>query len=231
MAKILKNTTGSIININDIGISIPTASEYIIQNQDYLLLSSSVDVETLINSGDIVVNDGLSDLSSTIGKEYIKYPDSAKSILFNNSVSQFSVDPKNVQDAIDASGEKAQVALDTPRYTLSLIYNGTVSNGTYIGYSNLVAGNDTPIIIPINSNLGEFTFSNANSSPSYRLEFIKNSIGNSPFYTVTKSSTKDFVDNTIDEDFNTGDSLFIRYIDLGLNASDVAIILLLKALP
>lgn len=85
MSKILKNTTLSDIEINDIGITVPASSNFTVEDTDYLLLSASVDITSLISSGDIVINDGSSDLSAADGEAYVRYPDSAENSLFDPS--------------------------------------------------------------------------------------------------------------------------------------------------
>lgn len=73
MAKILKNTTGNTINITDTGISVPPSpGSYTIPAQDYLLWAASSNVITKIGSGELVVNDGFSDLSISDGTDLIK---------------------------------------------------------------------------------------------------------------------------------------------------------------
>lgn len=72
MSKILKNTTASAIAIKDTGITIPASpGTYTIPPQDYLLWSASLDMITPINSGDLVVNNGVVDLAAYLGLAYI----------------------------------------------------------------------------------------------------------------------------------------------------------------
>lgn len=159
----------------------------------------------------------------------------AESVPFDNNPNGTPIftqsSPENVQEAISAGGEKAQTALDTPRYSIPLIYNGTVGNNTFIGYSNLVPGDDTPILIPVKSTLIEFSFSNANANASYTLEFRKGSTTATPFASISKTNTKNFVDNSIDQEFLAGEEIYIKYIDDGTNASDVGLVLFFKAVP
>lgn len=155
----------------------------------------------------------------------------AESIPFDNSTAQFDSDPENVQEAIDAGGDKAQVALDTPRYSIPLIYNGTLSNNEFIGYSNLLPGDSTPIVVPIDSILEEYTFSNNSSTADYGIELRKNSTVATPFNTVSKDNTQFFVESGIGESFNQGDTIYVKYIDEGSNARDVGIVLIFKAVP
>jgi hypothetical protein len=72
MSKILKNTTGSTIAINDVGISISANSSYTIPPQDYLLWSASSNVIAPIGSLEIIVNDGSFDLSPSDGVDLLK---------------------------------------------------------------------------------------------------------------------------------------------------------------
>lgn len=84
MSKIVKNTTGSILEFSDIGISISANSQITVNSQDYLLWANSSDAVTHIGSGDAVVNDGSNDLNISDGIDLIKglYP---KSISVNNT--------------------------------------------------------------------------------------------------------------------------------------------------
>lgn len=153
----------------------------------------------------------------------------AEEIPFENDGTDF--DSINLQDAVEEAGTGVTVALNTPRYTLVLQHNGTVGNNTFFGYSNLLPGDDTPIIVPIKSDLFEFTFSNSNSNADYTLEFRKNSTTGTTFYTVSKVNTQFFVDTTVNESFLEGDEVYIKYIDDGNNASDVGLVLVFKAVP
>lgn len=158
----------------------------------------------------------------------------AESIPFDNNPDGTPIftqsSPKNVQEAISAGGEKAQVALDTPRYTILLQNNGTVSNNTFIGYDSLIPGDSTPVIIPIKSQLIEYTFSNSNSA-DFTLEFRKNTLVGTPFYSDPRTSTQFYAEDGIDESFEAGDEIYIKYIDNGTNSSDAVIVLVLKAVP
>lgn len=104
MDKILKNITALEISIDDTGVTIDASSEYIIPAQDYLLWSTSVDIISLVNSGDIVVNDGINDLTSFFGLKYLLYPHFAFNQRFlsepERSNGLFS---KTTQEAIEES--------------------------------------------------------------------------------------------------------------------------------
>ena len=72
MSKILKNDSGATVTVSDTGVSIPDASQYTIQPQDYLLWAASSDVVTEVGAGNLVVNDGSFDLSISDGIDLIK---------------------------------------------------------------------------------------------------------------------------------------------------------------
>lgn len=139
--------------------------------------------------------------------------------------------PETVQEAISAGGEKAQIALDTPRYTILLQNNGTVSNNTFIGYDSLIPGDATPVIIPVKSQFLEFTFSNANNNADYTLEFRKNTLVGTPFFSASKTNTQFFSQDGVDEPFDAGDQIYVKYIDDGNSASDAVILLTFKSIP
>ena len=159
----------------------------------------------------------------------IRKSDVAESIPFNNTGTDFVA--TELQGAVEEAGTGVTTALNTPRYTLVLQHNGTVGNNTFFGYSNLLPGDSTPIIVPIKSDLFEFTFSNSNSSADYTLEFRKNSTTGTAFYTVSKVNTQFFIDDIINESFVAGDEVYIKYLDDGNNASDVGLVLVFKAVP
>ena len=87
MSKILKNDSGATVTVSDTGVSIPDASQYTIQPQDYLLWAASSDVVTEVGAGNLVVNDGSFDLSISDGIDLIKgiFP---SEVSINNSSEQ-----------------------------------------------------------------------------------------------------------------------------------------------
>ena len=70
MSKILKNTTGSNIELISIGLTVPANSQIIVDQTDYDLVATSdslLEIAPLLISGDIIINDGVSDLSGSNG--------------------------------------------------------------------------------------------------------------------------------------------------------------------
>jgi len=73
MAKIVKNTTGSAINVTDTGVTVPASpGQYTINASEYDLWVQSDDVIVHIGTGDLVVNDGSVDLGISDGTDLIK---------------------------------------------------------------------------------------------------------------------------------------------------------------
>ncbi len=111
-----------------------------------------------------------------------------------------------------------------------LQHNGTVGNNTWLGYSSLIPGDDSPVIMPRNCQMTEFTFSNKNSGADYTLEFYKNGMTSSEkFLTIAKTNTQYFFQNGLTYTFNAGDLIFVKYIDNGNNASDAVAVMYFKS--
>lgn len=72
MAKIVKNTTGSDIEIKDTGNTIPASGQITLNASEFILFAESTDIDPHIDSGDIVINDGTIDLPIAEAKVYIK---------------------------------------------------------------------------------------------------------------------------------------------------------------
>lgn len=103
--KILKNTTSSDIELFNIGLTVPALGSITLDTSDYHGIAradSILEITPLINNGNIVVNDGIEDLSSIDGINFIKFPEFAGSIRFL-SVPQRSngMTSKNTQEAIE----------------------------------------------------------------------------------------------------------------------------------
>jgi len=166
----------------------------------------------------------ITEINGTELEYHEEYPLTAENISFDNTGNGPISD--DVQNAI---GEVYDIAapLVVP---INLIYNGSLSNNEFIGYSNLIPGDDTPVISPITGNFVGFTFSNNRASADFALEFRKNTTGGGAFFTWSVNNTQT-ADVTLGspESFNAGDQIYIKYIDEGNNARDVAIVLKFKS--
>jgi hypothetical protein len=147
----------------------------------------------------------------------------AQNTPFDNDTNGFVSD--DVQAAIEEVGTFAFVA----RYTINLLHKGTVSGGTFLGYSEVIPGNSTPVLIPVDSIMKAFSFSNNSALADYTLYFRKNSTIATPFYTISKVNTQFFSQSIPDESFNAGDAIYVSYQDDGQNAADVGLMLVFQA--
>lgn len=145
-------------------------------------------------------------------------------VFFDDTGSIFTAD--NVQDAINGVNDAVAPLV----VTVPLIHNGTLSNGNFIGYSNLLPGDSTPIIAPLTGTWTGYTWSNSKDDCDFALEFRKGSTTATPFYTwsVDNTQTADITFPSA-ESVTAGDEVYIKYIDEGTNAADATIILKFKA--
>jgi hypothetical protein len=86
------------------GVTLGPSESYTLSTTQYSEWASNPKVLADIQSGDLIVNDGTSDLNSSEALEYINLFQSNKSedIKFDNSVAQLDGSPDNVQTAIEA---------------------------------------------------------------------------------------------------------------------------------
>lgn len=151
----------------------------------------------------------------------------ATDVPFDNSTNGYTAD--NVQDAIE---EGVSLALQTPIFPLSLLWNGTVSNGKWYGYSNLLPGDETPIVIPSKSEFIGFTWSNGNTGADFTLHFKKNSTGAADFLSDSRTNTQFYNYFLVTPElFLAGETIFIQHEDDGTNANDVGFILIFRTIP
>lgn len=152
------------------------------------------------------------------------YMQVASSTPFDNDTNGFTAD--DTQSAIE---ELLDLAAPL-RVPISLVYNGTLSNGDWIGYSNLLPGDATPVISPITGAFVGFTFSNNDASADFALEFRKNTTGGTPFFTWSVDNTQSAaITLPTPQTFAAGDQIFVKYVDEGSNARDAVVVLLFKS--
>ena len=109
--KTLRNDTGSPIPLDDVGrIIIQPAENFIIPVPKYVLFADSLDVETPITAGDLVVTNGTVDLTPALGKLYLKFPHNAQNLFFT-AAGFTAKDVKNAiieaKNAVAGTSEKA----------------------------------------------------------------------------------------------------------------------------
>jgi len=172
MSKILKNTTSSDIELFNLGITIPASNQVTLDTSEYLLLASEdvvVELTTLINSGDIVVNDGVNDLAASEGIVYIEFPDNALGVRFDNSSNGFT--SGETQSAI----EEVQDNLDNKSIiTLTWEKSGKLKANDYL-YIGKLESNKSGYIVPFNGFISRCLINNDNTSGSKIIEILKRS--------------------------------------------------------
>lgn len=178
MAKIiiLKNTTGSIIDISEMGVSIPASDQYLVNSTEYLQLSSTdalTELGTLITSGDIVVNNGVSDLSAIDGNNYIRFPlnvihdnISGEISAISEKVTPVGTDIVIVEDSEDSFNKK-KVQL-TNMLSAAMTYQGTFtpSGGSYPSSpskGDVYKASNTGLVSGVLYTIGDFAVYNGTS--------------------------------------------------------------------
>lgn len=116
-SKILKNTTVSPITLKKLGITVPALGQITVDRVEYPYLSS-VDrlneINPLITSGDIVINNGVIDLSVSEGIRFIEYADRLDTQKTGTSVTKTTktIDFKTGPfDVVDSGDGKTTVSL------------------------------------------------------------------------------------------------------------------------
>lgn len=127
-------------------------------------------------------------------------------------------------DTQSAIVEAKNIAVGLPRYTLLGVFNGIVSDGNWLSYSNLVPGDTVPILIPVKCSLKEVTFYNINSA-SGRLDFYRNgTLAENIFDSLSITNSTSGTKANFTQIFNLGDTLRARWVDLGTNPNDAVIV-------
>lgn len=118
------------------------------------------------------------------------------------------------------------------RCTITLTNNSTVTNNQWVGYTELIPSDTTPIVLPWNCKLTEISASFNATSVDGDLVFYKNGIlvGN-----IIKTWNFSNVNNhaylvSQTDTFVAGDLLRLRWTDNGTNPSDMVICLFFEVL-
>lgn len=185
--KILKNTTNALLELTQVGLSIPALSQITIEPGLYYLFANEIgltppgQLDTYIANGTIIVNDGVHDLIVAEGImvdraiDYLKHPDTAFNIRFlaeterpNGFVSN------NVQEAI----EEARSAIEGKISVLpTFLNNGLTSNKWLSLDGSMGSSENLPAITSYDSKLSGITYINTNNGSNVDLEFYVNGTG------------------------------------------------------
>jgi hypothetical protein len=156
----------------------------------------------------------------------------AANVSFNNATNGFTAN--QVQTAIEEAKQNSE---GFPRAGLSLTANGTVNNGNWITYSELLS--NPRILFPVKIRIKEITWVNSSTNlGAFNFEIYKNgqAIGNRVFVYTAPAG-----DRTVgygyyvwasNLDFAAGDSLYIKYVKpSGTSLADLALIVWVARIP
>lgn len=154
---------------------------------------------------------------------YVTVNQVAYSTYFDNETNGFIAD--NVQDAIEEVKDTIEGKIV---YVVTILHNGTVSNGTWLGKGDTMP-NATSYIAPRAVEFLGLSWSNKNSDVDFDLEFYKNGRDTTKFRTYEVRNLDYGYIQTWDDLLVAGDRIDIKYIDQGDNAADLAVDLVFKA--
>jgi hypothetical protein len=156
----------------------------------------------------------------------------AKSIPFDTTDNNFG--SPSVQEAIIEAKNKA---ISVSRFTITGIFNGTIGNNNWLGYSEVLPGNQVPIRLPINCKLREISFSYYTSTllgvplsgdqVTGKFKIFKNGLTDPTHVIHTEQFTNQVGGKTVsglDLSLNANDFIVGKWIDEGNNPSDMAIV-------
>lgn len=221
MSKILKNTTGSVISLDVLGIDIAASSQITVNEEDFLLLASSesvTELTPLISSGDIVVNNGIVDLSATDGENFVKYPDNAPNIIYDNGISGLAA--TNIKQAIDEIAA-SNSASDFAIFSIWAEENAGLGNGQREWSFGNGATGDIGIVLPVDAQLFAVSYNAEVAGTNTEVAVVQNS--SSQVATTGLQSGQDGF-NTLSSaiQFTAGDRLGFQTITAG-GATDVRV--------
>ena len=228
MSKIVKNTTISDIELKEVGITVPASDSYTIVLQDYLLWAdtdSISEITPLINSGDIVINDGINDLSAANGIRFLEYTERLY-IEEDSSPSTKVVSTLNFEGDVtitDEGGGKTKITVGTEGVPKGKLFDFSfgktgLARNVWLEFSSSSApSNSSPLVCPYGAELIALTFSNTSDDKSTDAEIYKNGVLETTWQIRNKRTA--FKSDFSGVNFAQGDrvSLFIREFTMGDN--------------
>ena len=135
------------------------------------------------------------------------------------------------ENARDGIIEARQTAPGKARSTITLLHNGTISDGFWHGYSDLIPSNNSPIILPWDCELLEYTFTANRTSMDGRMDFYLNGTGGgSIIYGIQFNNVNRTLTDNPNLTFSAGDLLRLRWVDEGQNPRDAVSVLFFRLL-
>ena len=156
--------------------------------------------------------------------------------VFDNESNGFAA--TTVQAAIE---ESKTVSLNKSRFTIICTFNSTIGNNNWLGFNEVLPGNQTPIRHGIKCRLREIAFSYSRSNilgiplssenVDGQFQLYKNGLTSPGDVVHTETFTNQpggKIVNGLSIDFNAGDFMVGKWLDSGDNPSDMAIIYYLE---
>jgi len=180
MSKILKNTTISDIELDELGVTVPASGQYTLNTEDHSRLGNTdsiTEITTHINSGDIVVNDSIDDITVANGFtlqeaiDYLKMPTTAFNMRFAAEPERSNgFTKKNTQEAIEESRTSGIGKM------LGFFFGGSGNTfNKWLGFGNTNSTSDiVPLVLPQDMDLKGITYSNSNDDSSIDIEIYQN---------------------------------------------------------
>lgn len=156
MSKIVKNTTGTLVEIQDVGLSVPALGQISISPIDFDLFSASDDIITLVGNGTLVINNGAEDLAKSDAIRLIQGGFSNKTQLDDDIL-----DNNRVKVDVTGTLSDGRVKVSTNDTTTGFLDQKIASADNKIDISITNAGNDEDLLISFNpSNVGTSELNN-----------------------------------------------------------------------
>jgi len=250
MAKIIKNqkSPAADIELKDVGVTVFASGQYTLNNTEILLWSDAIvlspasQLVTLINAGDIVVNNGSGDLNAVDGIRFLQHPDRAtvqigttdivkvvKVLNFDGDVAVLQSAPGEATITIGESGTAIGKALEFEFSSTGLTINKWLS----VGHPS-VDSEDVPFVAEWAGKAIGFSFSNKNDNADIDLEFYVNAVLQHTWEVRGKRTAF----NVLAAGFFTvaqGDriSVFARDVSGGIDPRDIAgeVVALINTMP
>ncbi len=141
--------------------------------------------------------------------------------IFSNAGNGFTA--TDVQAAIVEARDNA---VSKARFAMVFVHNGSVGNNTWLGFSELVPSNTTPLVVPVACKLTELAMSFAGANVDGVLLIYKNGTANpaNVIYsnTFTNQNTSKLMTG-LNITLNAGDLLRAQWQDTGDNPNDAAL--------
>jgi hypothetical protein len=145
----------------------------------------------------------------------------AAAVPFSNAINGFTATESQaaIEEAKNTAPGKARVAITTT-------FNGTVGANQWLGYNELLPGNQVPILLPFACTLKEVSVTWVGAAVDGQIKFFKNGTTDptNVIHTQTFTNQSDGGYFTVNQAFAAGDSVRGRWIDQGDNPSDMALV-------